>query len=55
VYALGCGAGLIVSGDRHLTGLKNFVGIGIVRLANFPKLLMFSVCHARFPKVSEGT
>jgi predicted nucleic acid-binding protein len=37
--AVAGGADLIVSGDHHLTRLKNFEGIGIVRLAYFLKIL----------------
>ena len=37
--AVGGGADLIVSGDQHLTRLKNFDGIGIVRPAYFLRTL----------------
>jgi predicted nucleic acid-binding protein len=37
--AVAGGADLIVSGDQHLTRLKNFEGIGIVRPAYFLKIL----------------
>jgi putative PIN family toxin of toxin-antitoxin system len=37
--ALAGGADLIVSGDHHLTKLRNFEGIGIVRPAYFLKTL----------------
>jgi predicted nucleic acid-binding protein len=37
--ALAGGADLIVSGDHHLTRLKSFEGIGIVRPAYFLKTL----------------
>ncbi len=37
--AVAGGADLIVSGDHHLTRLKNFEGIGIVRPAYFLKTL----------------
>lgn len=32
--AVECRSNLIVSGDRHLTDLKNFEGIGIVRASD---------------------
>jgi uncharacterized protein len=37
--AVAGGADLIVSGDQHLTRLKNFEGIGVVRPAYFLKIL----------------
>jgi len=38
-YAVASGAGLIVSGDRHLRKLKSFRNIGIVQPSDFFRTL----------------